>query len=107
MDEIEYKKWKISRKNLLIEDGETEQYAEYVMSWMDSIKGRRENELLSKYHPELQNKSEEEVYYFIHLARFFPEGLPETDFSRQVMDSAFFLYRPCLKLEFLNIQEIK
>jgi hypothetical protein len=108
MEEIEYKNWKKSRTALLLADGETEDFIEYFMNWMDHIKGRRECDLLQKYHPTLSNENEDTIYDFMHIARYFPENLPRKDFSIQVMDSAFFLYRPCLKMEYIDylIEEV-
>ena len=100
MDELQYITWKKSRTALLIADNETEDFISYLMNWMDCIKGRREADLLDTYHPH-SFTDEGAIFDFIHLARYFPEGLPIEDCAIQTMDSAFFLYRPCLKMQYL------
>jgi len=100
MNSEDYKKWKERIINLMRIDNEDEEFIEYLISWLNSIKGRKEMELLQKYHPNFKDKNEEEIYDFIHKARFFVEGVTQKEFELQKFDSAFFLYRTLIKKEF-------
>ena len=100
MKEEDYLNWKERIANLMRLDGETDDFIEYLLSWFDSIKGRKEMELIEKYHPTLAGKSEDEIYEFMRNARYFVDGLSEKEFGLQNFDSAFFLYRTMIRLEF-------
>ena len=100
MNEEEFASWKERIANLMRLDGETDDFIEYLLSWFHSMKGRKEMELIEKYHPTLGGKSEEEIYEFMGHARYFVEGLSDKEFRIQNFDSAFFLYRKMIRKEF-------
>lgn len=105
MGETEYKEWKERIANLMRLDGETEDFIEHLLRWFNSIKGKKEMELLQNYHPYFKGKSEEEIYDFIGKARYFVEGETQKEFELQNFDSAFFLYRSLIRKEYQEMED--
>lgn len=105
MNEEEYKNWIDRIKAILRMDNESEEFIDYLVIWFNQIQGSTEMQLLQNYHPDFINKDEEEIYDFMHKARYFVKGMSPYERKIQIFDSAFFLYRPCLKAEFNNCKE--
>ena len=106
MNEEEYENWVNRIKKILILDGESDEFIDFLISWFNQISGSDEMQLLQKYHPILKTKSEEEIYDFIHNARYFTDDMSIGEKKLQIFDSAFFLYRPCLKSLFNDVDSI-
>jgi hypothetical protein len=100
MNEKEYLNWKTQMSTLMKLQNEDEGFIEYFLSWMDSISGSRECELISAYHEVFKNASNEEIYEFMHRARSVPNGVTLEEFKNQIFNSAFFLYAPLLKMKY-------
>lgn len=98
----EYKKW-LERITMLMKvDGESDEFIEYLVDWMNSIKSKNEIDLVQNYHPSFKNKSRDEIIEFIINARIIIKDAEESEYKRQIFDSAFFLYRPLLKKMFIE-----
>lgn len=102
MNHEEYLLWSERIKNLLKIDDESEEFISFAMDWMRKMKGKSEIKLVSEYHPDFENASDEEIFDFISKARLVPQSFEDNYFKLQIFDSAFFLYRPLLKLKFIN-----
>lgn len=101
MREEQHKEWLLRIKNIMIGDGETEEFVEFATDWFSGFKCRDEIDLIESYHPYLKHKSEEVIYEFINNARY--PLFEDTDFfDIQCFDSAFFLYRALLKMKYLE-----
>jgi hypothetical protein len=102
MNKEELERWINLRKQLMFTDGESAEFVGFAMNWFRNMKGKDEISLLQEYHPALKSVDSDTVLDFIHKARYFPENFPSENFALQVMDSAFFLYRPALKMKYLK-----
>ncbi len=105
MGEEEYENWINRITAILIMDKESEEFIDYLINWFNQMSGRDEMELLQQYHPDFINHNEDEIYDFIHKARYFVDGMSSSDRKLQIFDSAFFLYRPCLKAKFISAED--
>lgn len=102
MNPKEYTKWKKQIESFMKMQGESKKFIEFVLNWFDGMKGQEELDLIKNFHPNFKNADSKEIYAFIDSARFIPENLNEKDFRNQNFNSAFFLYRPLLKLKFMK-----
>lgn len=102
MNPEEYKQWKIQIKQFMKMQKEHNDFIEFALDWFDGMKGSEEVSLVLTYHPDFIGKSEEEAFSFIEKARYIPESFKNNDFKNQIFNSAFFLYRPLLKMLYLD-----
>jgi len=102
MNEVEFVNWIDRIKTLMRIDNESEKFIEFLVNWFENMDSNEEMQLLQTYHPTLKNKSEEVIHEFIMNARYLFDTMDKDEFSLQIFDSAFFLYRPCLKVKFLS-----
>lgn len=102
MNQEEYKQWKIQISKFMKMQNEHNDFIEFVLDWIDGMKGSEETDLILKYHPDFIGKSKEEAFDFILKARHIPSSFKNKDFQNQNFNSAFFLYRPLLKMLYLD-----
>lgn len=102
MNHEEYLAWCERIKAILRMDDESEEFITFVIDWISKIKGKAEVKLVSEYHPDFENSTDEEIFDFISRARLVPQNFEDKYFKLQIFDSALFLYRPLLKLKFLK-----
>ena len=102
MGEKEYKEWKNQISTFMRMQGESEEFINYACEWFDWMKGSEEVDLVQEYHSDFKNVNSKEVFNFIIKARHIPSTFKDLEFSQQNFNSAFFLYRPLLKLKFMD-----
>jgi hypothetical protein len=104
MNPEEYKAWRERIRKIMEMDEEQEDFIVFVLSWIDHMKGKSEAKLISEYHPGFKGLDDDNrlIWDFMEKARLVPQEFEDKYFKLQIFDSAFFLYRPLLKLKFMK-----